>query len=450
MSISNDLTKGSIPKQLLKFSAPLVLSSFLQSVYGMVDMIIAGRMVGSVGLSAINNSSMIMLFLTQILMGTCTGGNILISQYFGAGDKENSRHTVATLFTSSIILGAVMSAALLPASHPLLVALAAPALDDATGYLAICAIGVIFIAGYNATSAIMRSYGNSKAPLICVAVSCILNTALDIIFVGPFGWGVAGAAIATVISQAVSFVVSLIIVLRHEEVFGLSLRRLYMRGDKLKLILKLGIPVCIQMTVANISWLSVMYLINGYGVVVSAGNGVSVKIKNLCLLFITAMSSGATAMIAQNVGAKEFARARKVVYDAMLICVGVSAAIVTLVELFASPLSAMFTSEPDTIAVSVKNLRIEIASQLFYAVFQMYHALALGVGHTWFVLLSSFINCILVRLVLIFILNSFIGLTGIYIACLVAPASSVPIGFWYDRSNRWRRGIEKNTYSESL
>lgn len=437
--LSNDLTKGSISKQLLKFSAPLVLSSLLQAMYGMVDMIIAGRFIGAAGLSAVNNSSTIMLFITQILMGISTGGNILIGQYFGARDAENCKQSTVTLFTFSMAISIVTAAVFSIFSRPILSALDAPALDEASAYLAICAIGIIFIAGYNATSAAMRSFGNSKAPLLCVATSCTLNVILDLVFVGALGLGVKGAAIATVISQGVSFTIALAIVLRNKELFGLYLRSLRIRPDKLKKILKLGIPVCIQMTVANISWLSVMYLINGYGVIVSAGNGVSVKIKNLCLLFITAMSSGATAMIAQNIGAKEFERARKVMYTAMRIAVGISLALIAVVEFLAPNLASLFTSEPETAAVAVRNLRIEIISQVFYASFQMYHALALGAGHTWFVLVSSFVNCILARLVLVVILNRAIGLTGIYIACMIAPSTSVPIGLWYDLSKRWRR-----------
>ena len=439
LSKSNDLTQGVIWKQLVKFSVPLILSSMLQSVYGIVDMIIIGKYVGSAGLSALNNSGTILNLVMNILLGVTTGGSILISQYFGAGDRENSKQSVVTLFTFSAALGAALTVVFMVFARPILAALDAPALDDAAEYLVICSIGIFFIAGYNSTSAAMRSFGNSRAPLVCVAVSCCLNIVLDLIFVGALGWGVAGAAYATVISQAVSFFVSLVIVLKHYDLFGLRLTGLYIRPDKLKTIMKLGIPVCIQMTVANISWLSVMYLINGYGVVVSAGNGVSVKIKNLCLLFITAMSSGATAMIAQNIGAKEFERARKVLYTSMRIAVGVSVLLIVIVEIFAPRLASLFTPEADTVTAAVKNLRIEIISQLFYASFQMYHSLALGAGHTWFVLMRSFVNCILARLVLIFVLNSLIGLTGIYLACMVAPASSVPIGFWYERSNVWRR-----------
>ena len=435
---STDLTRGVIWKQLVRFSIPLVLSSLLQSVYGMVDMIIAGQFIGSSGLSAVNNSSTIMLFVTQVLMGISTGGSILIGQFFGAKDSDNCKDSVTTLFTFSMALSVVLAVVLFVLARPMLVLLNAPTLEEATQYLAICAVGIIFISGYNAAAGAMRSVGNSATPLVCVAVTSVLNIVLDIVFVSSFNLGVSGLAYATVISQGVSFILSLLVVLRDRDLYGLRLTKLFIRKDKLLSMLKLGIPVCVQMTVANISWLSVVFLINSYGVFVSAGYGVSVKIKNFCLLFISAMSSGSTAMIAQNIGAREYDRARKVVYTSMRIAVGVSILIVMAVELFAPQLVSIFTSETETSEIAIKNLRIEIVSQIFYAIFLMYHALALGAGHTWFVLMSSFVNCILARLVLIFVLNHFIGLVGIYIACMVAPTTSVPIGFWYERSNRWR------------
>ena len=379
-----------------------------------------------------------MQLLTQVMMGVGTGGSILISQYFGAKDPDNRKQTTNTLFTFSMLFGAAFMLIFVSFARPILALLRAPALEEATRYLTVCAFGLPFIAGYNAASGAMRSVGNSRGPLTCIVTSCVMNVILNFVFIVGCGWGVFGAALSNVICQALCLGMALMIILRDYELYGLVLTKLRIYPDKLKKLLKLGIPVCVQMTVANISWLSVMYLINGYGIFASAGNGVSVKIKNFCLLFITAMSSGSSAMIAQNIGAQKFDRVRKILYSAMRIAVCTATAIIIAVEIFAPQLVSIFTPESETAAVAVKNLRIEIISQVFYASFQMYHSLALGAGHTWFVLMSSFVNCILARLVLVFILNHFIELTGIYIACMVAPASSVPIGFWYERSNRWR------------
>lgn len=436
-----DLTQGSIIRQLVRYSIPLVISSLLQSLYGMVDMLVVGNYVGATGLSAVNNASQIMQMITNVIIGLCTGGNVLIGQYFGAKDTKNCHESTVTLFSMSMVLGVVLALGFYFISRPILVMLGAPALEEATSYLEACSLGIIFIIGYNATSAALRAVGNSRDPLICIVLATVVNMLLDIIFVGYMDMGTFGAALATVIAQALSFFVSLYFVLRNYDVFGLSLKKLYIRFDKLKTILKLGIPCAIQWSIASVSWLSVTYIINSYGVIVSAGNGVAVKIKNFCLLFISAMSNASTAMIAQCIGARQYDRARKVMYTTMGITIAISVVLIIIVELFAWQLSSLFTSDAETIAASVMNLRIEILSQLFYASFLVYHTLALGSGHTWFAFFSSFVNCILVRVPLAFILNHFFGLPGLYWACMIAPSSSVPIGLWYERSNRWRRAI---------
>ena len=163
------------------------------------------------------------------------------------------------------------------------------------------------------------------------------------------------------------------------------------------------------------------------------------KIRDFCLLFIYAMANGATAMIAQNIGANEFERARKVMFCAIRIALCVSASIIVAIEVLAPQLVSIFTSEVNTASAAVRNLRIEIMSQVIYSVLLMYHALGLGSGHTWYVMFSSFINSIIVRIPLLFILNHYIGLDGIYIGCMIAPAASIPVGIWYERSNRWRK-----------
>lgn len=442
-----NLAEGSIPKKLARFAAPLVLSSVLQSAYGIVDMIVAGNFIGPDALSAINNSSTVMYMLTQIIIGLATGANVLIGQYYGAKDRKSWQSATTTQFTFSVVTGLIVAVAMVLLSRPLLILLKAPALEAATDYLQICSVGVFFIFGYNACSAALRAVGNSKAPLICVICTAAMNVVLDLVFMAVLNMGTAGAALATVISQGVSFLVSLGFVLKGREIFGLSLRHLYIRGDKLRRFLKLGIPCAVQMSVAALSWLVVTYLLNEYGIPVSAGNGIAGKIRDFCLLFTHAMCSASTAMVAQCVGAGKLDRARKVMYTCMAMTVGIAAVLIIFVELTAPILVQGFTDDPETAAYAVKNLRIEIIGQLFYASFFVYHTLALGVGNSWFAFFSSFVNCILVRLILAILFDHFFGAEGIYWACMIAPFSSVPIGFWYERSNRWRKYATRSLLS---
>ncbi|MDR0491588.1 MAG: MATE family efflux transporter [Oscillospiraceae bacterium] len=447
MAHSLDLTSGPIWRQLVKYTVPLVISNILQSMYNIVDMIIAGHFIGPASISAISNAGTIINMITMIIVGLTIGGNILIGQYFGAKNKEGCKDSAATLLSSILILGVAFAGIFYAASRPILAALRAPALDAATQYMKICSIGIIFVAGYNAAAAMLRAVGNSRAPLICIIVTSCVNIVLDAIFVIAFQWGVAGTALATIISQFASFIVAAVIVFRNHEVFGLKLNGLYIKTQTLKKILKLGIPSAIQMSVASISWLSVAYLINSYGIVVSSGNGVSIKIKDFCQQFLNAMMAGASSMVAQNIGAEKFDRARKVVYTAGKIMICIAIVIIVSVEIFAHSLVRLFTSDDATAEAAALNLRVEIIGQVFYAAMYAGHSLMNGSGATWFAFISSFINCILFRIPLAFVLNHFFGIFGVYLACMIAPAASIPFVLWYERSNRWRRSLVKSAGS---
>ncbi|MBQ2926722.1 MAG: MATE family efflux transporter [Ruminiclostridium sp.] len=441
-----DLTEGVIWKKLVIFAAPVLLSSLLQAAYSITDLIIAGWFIGKDGISAINNSSQVMVILTQIIMGITTGGNILMGQYFGSKDHENRFGTNRTLFGFAITAGLSTMVVLFLLSRPILVALEAPALEAATQYLKVCAWGLPFIFGYNALAAMLRSVGNSKQPFYCVAVTAGCNILLDLLFMGVLHWGVRGAALATILSQAASFLVCYLYVLKNRELFGLALRWEKVDRAKLGRIVKLGIPAAIQMTVVGLSWLAMIFLINRYGVEASAASGICAKIKDVALMSTLAMYSAATTMVAQCIGAQKFDRASKTVHIAMRISLGVSAVVILLIELFAPQILSIFNPDTQTMAIALQNLRIEIVGQIFYASFMVYNALPTGAGHPMFALFSSLLNCIVVRVVLALILNHTMGLVGIFWACAIAPASSVPLGYIYEHTGVWKRSlVEKKT-----
>lgn len=412
-------------------------------MYNIVDMIVAGRFVSASSISAVANAGVVMNMITVVIIGLTTGGNILIGQYFGAKNKEGCKDAAVTLLSSALILGCAVAVIFYILSLPVLTVLKVPVLEEATQYLKICSTGIIFIAGYNAVSAMLRAAGNSRAPLICISVTTVMNIILDIILVIVYDMGVAGVALSTVISQGVSFIVAVVIVLQNREVFGIKLTGLYIKAQSLRKILKLGIPCAVQMSVASISWLSVAYLINSHGVVVSSGNGVSIKIKEFCQLFVNAMSLASASMVAQNIGAEKYDRAREVIYTALKITICMAAVIIALIEIFAPWIVKIFTVDKATAEAAVLNLRVEIIGQIFYAVILIGHSLMIGAGDTWFAFFSSFINCILFRLPLAFLLNHFFGIVGVYLACMIAPSSSIPFFLWYDRSNRWKRSLVK-------
>ncbi len=442
-SAQHDLTQGSVTKQLIRYALPVVASSLLQAIYSLVDMLVVSRLLGETGASGVSNASQFITVLTQVAIGLSNGGNILVGQYFGAGDRKNREETTGSFFTLFVLLGAAVSVIVFFVAGPFMTMMGAPARAEAVAYLTAACWGLFFVYGYNAFASVLRAMGNSRTPMTCVLVSVVTNIGLDILFVGPLGLGTAGAAWATVISQGISCVMCFAYLLGHREFFSFQRELLRMRWEKIRVILKLGIPCAVQMTVAGISWLVVTYLINDYGAVISAANAYSGKVKDLSGMFISATSTAAASMVAQNLGAGLYDRGKKVMYTAMRLALCMAAVIIVVVELFAPVFVGSFTSDLEAAHYAVLNLRVEIVGQIFYAIFLVYHALMLGAGDTWWVFLSSFANCIVFRVVLSILFEHFWGVEGIYAACAIAPSISVPVGMYYTRSNRWRKSLAK-------
>ncbi len=436
-----DLSKGTIWKTLLRYSLPLAIASLLQSTYSITDLILVGRFLGESAISAVNNAGQILLICTQIIIGITIGGNILIGQFYGAKNEKGRRETNVTLFTMSILAGICTIILLLFTGRNMLIALDAPVLEPAWLYLKIGCFGLLPVFMYNALSAMMRGVGNSKQPLYFVGLSSLLNIVFDIVFLGYFGWGVTGVAWATVMAQTVSFIMSIIYILKHKDVYFLSLDNLYIKKEKLKTMLQLGIPTAVQMTIVGLSWVFMLYLINDYGVEASAASAIVVRIKDFALLFTLAMSTATSTMVSHCLGAGDFDRAKHSVYVAMGITVAVAIVIVVGVEVTAPYLVSIFKTDLHTAQLAILNLRIEIIAQIFFASFMIYHSLAIGAGHTMFVLFSSVTNSILVRVILAVIFEKSFGLVGIYWACMIGPAASIPLGYFYVKSNIWRRSL---------
>ena len=276
-----DLTEGSVWKRLLQYALPFVAISLMQSLYSMADLMISGHFIGARGISGINNSSLVMELLTKIIIGLSQGGNILIGQFFGAGEEEKRKETTNTLFYSFAVMSVVLVGVVSLSAGVILRALGAPAYQEALAYLRICSLGIFFIAGYNALVAAVRGVGDSKRPMKIILIATGANIILDLLFVGGIHMGTKGAALATVISQGISFGLLLAHVLRNPDIFGIRLSMPEFHAKRFCRIVALGIPCAVQMSLAAVSWLTVTKFVNGYGVTASAGAGVSAKIKDL-------------------------------------------------------------------------------------------------------------------------------------------------------------------------
>lgn len=232
-AIIHDFSSGNIPRQMLAFAAPFMLSNALQVLYALVDMVVVGRFIGSFGLSAVSVASQVFTFMTMLALGFCTGGQVYISQLIGSANRQALNRTIGTLFSTVGILGAGMTLLGLFLRRPVLGLLATPpeAFDMAMDYMLVCSCGILFTYGYNLVSAILRGMGDSRHPFIFILIASLVNLMLDLLFVGVFYWGVAGAALATILGQGASFGFAIFYLKRHREHFGFDFRAESFRID---------------------------------------------------------------------------------------------------------------------------------------------------------------------------------------------------------------------------
>ena len=345
-----DLTTGSVPKTMLRFAMPLFLSGLLQMVYNMVDMIVVGQMVGTAGLSAVSVGGEMMMLITFIAMGFSNAGQILISRY--VGEKRNDRigEMVSTLFTLLISLAVLIMVLFLFTYQDIMAWLNTPdSIWEYTRQHSItCIWGTVFIYGYNLVSAILRGMGDSKHPFIFIAIASILNVILDLLFVGPMGMGPQGAALATVIGQAVSFLFALTLLYRHREQIHFDFKPSHFRISRsvIRPLLSLGIPMVIQSAAITFSMLFVNSYINKYGEVYIAVTGIARKLENMISIVSQAISAAGGAMISQALGAKKTERVPKVFFHALWI-VAIPSAVFALITLVKPEwLFGIFTQDP--------------------------------------------------------------------------------------------------------
>ena len=301
-SISKDFTHGSIPKMLLAFTVPFMASNALQVLYSTIDMIIVGTYVGTAGLSAVSQSSQILSFATMVTLGFASAGQVLISQALGAGKRKEMSRIIGTLFSVILLLGLVLTAVVLLGQGWIMNVMNIPAesYEYSSDYLTICGAGLVFTAGYNMVSAILRGMGDSKRPLLFIGIASAVNLVLDLLFTGLFRWEVAGAAWATIIGQAVSFLFSLYYLYKRRESFGFDFDKESFKIDKhyTKMIASLGTPMAIQSGCINISMLFVNAMINNVGVVASATFGVGMRIDDIINKISQGIQFAAMPMVA--------------------------------------------------------------------------------------------------------------------------------------------------------
>ncbi|MCR5388274.1 MAG: MATE family efflux transporter [Lachnospiraceae bacterium] len=443
--IIRDMTVGSPLKQLLIFSYPLVLANLLQQAYNMADMLIVGRYVGSAGLTAISSAGELSMFFFFTLSGFASAGQIILAQHVGANRRDKINSSIGTLLSLLVILGLIMTVLALIYCDGMLHLLNIPdeAFQYAHEYAMVCFLGLIPVCGYNAVGSILRGMGDSRHPLIFIAVASILNIVLDLAFIKYLGMGPFGAALATVISQAVSFIVSIIFMYRNKESlhFDFKLKSFIPVKADLKGIFSMGFPLALQMATIVISMLYVNACVNGYGVVAAAATAVGNKLSIVSSIIVNALAVAGASIVGQNFAAGKHDRVIRTLRDILIFSLGFCAILSAIFWFFPEQLFGLFDPNPDVIAWAKPYAPIAALYFLGSATRGTAMGLINGVGNSKLAFVCGFIDGIVARVgfCTLFGVALSMGLTGYWLGNAMAGQVFGIIGLFYFISGAWKK-----------
>lgn len=440
-----DLTTGSVWKELLRFSFPFMLSNALQTIYNLVDMVIVGQFVGSAGLSAVSIGGQLTWLMCCLAIGYASGGQIFISQLVGAGDTQGVRRTIGTLFTAIAGFSILITILGITLHNPMLHLLNTPqeAFGQAKDYVIICAAGMFFVYGYNTVSAVLRGMGDSTRPFVFIAISAGLNVVLDLLFVGTFHMEAAGAALATILAQAVSFIISIVYLYCRRDSFGFDFkpRSFIPDGRTFKTLSSLALPLTVQTTAINVSMLYVSAGINAYGLVYSSTFGIGGKLQSVMFIITNSISTASASMFGQNLGAGKHNRVRQVFWFGNLYCTVFFIVVATLCLVIPVPIFRMFTQDADVLAQASHYMIIQVVMFSGFATMTAGIALINGIGNGSLSLITAVLDGVIVRIGLCILLAGPLGwgVWGYFWGNALAGYVSTLIAWWYYLSGAWKR-----------
>lgn len=429
MKQKQNFTEGRIFAPLIGFALPVLLALFLQTMYGAVDLLIVGRFGGDLAgvfVSAVSTGSQLMQAITVTVTGLAMGLTVFVGNRIGAGERQEAGKIIGSgIVLFGIVAVAITVIAVLAA--PLLAqVMNAPeeAFASTVSYIVICSAGAVFIVAYNLVGSIFRGIGDSKMPLITVAIACVLNIGGDLLLVAGFGMGAAGAAIATVFAQAISVLLSLFIIRRRELPFHFSLKYIRLKGDYITRILQLGIPIALQDLLVSISFLAIIAIVNSLGLTESAGVGVAEKTCVFLMLVPSAYIQSMSAFVAQNIGAAKYERARKALWCGIASSLVVGAVMGCFTFFRSDLLAGIFARDAEIIAAAADYLKAYAIDCVLTSFLFCFIGYFNGCGSTTFVMLQGIVGAFCVRVPVSWLMSRQTVVSLFHIG-LATPASTV-------------------------
>lgn len=426
MHRSNDFTQGDIFLPLLRFSLPILAALILQTAYGAVDLWMVGRFATAADVSAVSTGSQLMHTITCVVTGLTMGTTVMLGQTLGQGKGEEAGSIIGSSIALFSLIAALLTAFTILGAGWLARVTQVPeeAVSPSLSYIRMCGAGLCFITAYNVFGSIFRGMGDSKTPLMTVAIACAVNVAGDYLLVAVLGLGALGAAIATVCAQGVSVAVSLLVVSRRGLGFPFSPRDIRFHRVKVGRILRLGTPVALQDGLVSISFLVILSIVNSLGLVASAGVGVAEKLCGFIMLVPSAFSQSVTTFVAQNVGAGRLDRARKCLGQGILasLCFGV---VIGYLSFFhGSVLAGLFNGDPAIVSAAANYLRAYAIDVLMTSFLFPFIGYFNGRGSTGFVMVQGLVGAFCIRIPVSFFMSRLLPVS-LFRVGLATPCSSL-------------------------
>lgn len=415
--LNKDMTSGSEAGHIIRFALPMLAGNMLQQLYNIVDTFVVGKFIGDDAIAAVGATGSITYFFYTLCLGLAIGAGVMISQYFGAGQMAKVKSAVYNSAVITLIFGVAVSVISVVLTEPVLILLGTPdyLLGTSVGYMRIACAGTLAVAAYNWITAVMRSLGDSKTPLIFLGVASVLNVGLDLLFVVVFGFGVNGAAAATIISQAVSALISIIYAFMKNDNIRLSRSERKIDRVMLTRCIKTGIPISMQNGLISVSMIALQRVTNGFGNTVMTAYTVTMRIEQLIQQPFSSLNAAMATFIGQNTGAEKSQRVIKGYRTGMLIAAVFAVVMTAVFYLFGTQLVGCFANKEEVISIGADALKMTSCFYLFLGTIHVTRGFLNGAGDTSYALINGFVE-VACRILFSLILTNivFIGYWGIW------------------------------------
>jgi putative MATE family efflux protein len=449
-----DLTEGSVGKNILRFAMPMLLGNLFQQLYTFVDQIIVGRYLGKEALAAVGASFPVIFTLIALIIGIATGGTIVISQFFGAKDFTKVKRAIDTIFIVMGLFSVIMTVVGITFSEEIfrLIKLPEELIPMANTYLTIYVSGLVVFFGYNGVAAVLRGLGDSITPLYFLVLATILNIGLDLLFIVKLGWGIEGAAYATLIAQGTAFFVAVFYLNRNHELIKFNIREFAFDWEIFKQSLRIGLPTGLQQTFVALGMMAVMGIVNGFGTDVVAGYTAAGRLDSLAVIPSMVFSIALSTFVGQNIGAGKIDRVKKGLTRTMLMSSATAIVISILLIIFKYPLMGLFTRDQAVINIGGEYLTIVTSFYLLFTGMFVYGGVMRGAGDTLVPMFITLFSLWIVRIPVALFLSkdtieifglslkgAGLGQTGIWWSIPSGWGIGLVLSFIYYRTGRWKR-----------